>query len=156
MPRKSAVGQLKGPVLVSACLLGIPCRYNGKSKVQPAILENHDIIPVPVCPEQLGGLPTPRPPAHFVGGDGQEVLDGRAVVLDRDGRDVTTFFIDGARYTCEIARLLRVEWAILKERSPSCGIHHVWLEDRLIHGLGVTAAMLKQMGISLMNEDGEP
>ena len=154
MSHKPPLGQLKGPVLVSACLLGIPCRYDCKTKSRPDFLGDLDIIPVPICPEQLGGLPTPRPPSYFMGGDGQDVLSGRATLVNREGADVTNHFIRGAANVCMIAQFLKVKWAILKEKSPSCGTHQVWLKDRLISGLGVTAAMLEQMGVSLLNEDG--
>ena len=156
MSNKSSFEQVKGPVLVSACLLGIPCRYNNQSKSHLQIIKNLDITPVPVCPEQLGGLPTPRPASYFIGGGGQEVLEGTATLMNREGRDVTKYFINGAEYVCAIAGLLNVRYAILKENSPSCGIHRIWFEDRLIKGQGVASAMLKQMGISLMNEDGTP
>ena len=154
MPYKPPFGQLKGPVLVSACLLGIPCRYNCQTKPRPAFLDDLDIIPVPICPEQLGGLPTPRPPAYFIGGDGEDVLGGRATLKNREDIDVTNYFIHGADNVCKIAQFLNVEWAVLKEKSPSCATHQIWFGDSLVSGLGVTAAMLKQMGVSLMNEDG--
>ena len=154
MPRKSPFGHITGPVLVSACLLGIPCRYNCRTKSRPDILDDLDIIPVPICPEQLGGLPTPRPPAYFIGGDGQDVLEGGATLMNREDIDVTHHFIHGAENVCKIAQLLKIKWAILKEKSPSCATHLVWTKDSLLSGVGVTAAMLKQMGVSIMNEDG--
>lgn len=155
MPRKSPFGHLKGPVLVSACLLGIPCRYNGLSKSQPELMENHEIIPVPICPEQLGGLPTPRSPAYFIGGDGRDALASKAILMNREDIDVTEQFIHGAKNVCRIAQLLKVEWAILKDKSPSCATHQVWLKDMLIEGMGVSAAMLQDAGVILMNEDGK-
>jgi uncharacterized protein YbbK (DUF523 family) len=154
VPHKPPPGQLKGPVLVSACLLGIPCRYDCRTKPKPDFLGDLDIIPVPICPEQLGGLPTPRPPAYFIGGDGQDVLGGRATLKNREDIDVTKHFIHGAANACKIAQLLHVKWAVLKDKSPSCATHQVWFKDTLVRGMGVTAAMLKQMGVYLMNEDG--
>jgi uncharacterized protein YbbK (DUF523 family) len=154
VPGKSPFGHLKGPVLVSACLLGIPCRYNGRSKSQLELMENTKIIPVPICPEQLGGLPTPRPPAYFIGGDGKDALESKAILMNRENLDVTKQFIRGALNACRIAQLLKVKWAILKEKSPSCATHQVWLKDRLIQGIGVSAAMLKSAGVMLINEDG--
>jgi uncharacterized protein YbbK (DUF523 family) len=117
-------------------------------------LDDLDIIPIPICPEQLGGLPTPRPPSYFISGDGLDVLEGRATLVNREDVDVTHHFIHGAENACKIAQLLKVKWAILKEKSPSCATHLIWTEDSLVSGVGVTAAMLKQMGVSLMNEDG--
>lgn len=93
---------------------------------------------VPVCPEQLGGLSTPRTAADLRGGDGYDVLANRASVLDRNGRDVSTEFIRGARQVLAIARALRIEHALLKARSPSCGLGDP---------VGVTAALLRKNGI---------
>ncbi|MGC9325540.1 MAG: DUF523 domain-containing protein [Desulfomonilia bacterium] len=155
MPRESYSGHLEGPVLVSSCLLGIPCRYNGQHKVCPDILQTPGIIPIPVCPEQMGGLSTPRNPAHFIGGDGRSVLSGNASVVDTSGVDVTRYFIAGARATVMIATLLDVKWAILKEDSPSCGTHLVYISGSLVRGVGVAAALLYDMGVCLMNENKE-
>lgn len=99
-------------ILISACLLGARCRYDGVSKLQPWIsdlAERH--ILVPVCPEQLGGLPTPRPPAERRGDR----------VMTRDGGDVTAQYRRGAEEALRLCRLLGCEAALLKERSPSCG-----------------------------------
>jgi uncharacterized protein YbbK (DUF523 family) len=139
---------------VSACLLGVRCRYDGSSKTCRTILEMPGIIPVPVCPEQLGGLTTPRPPCHLVGGDGGAVLNGTALVRDENGRDVTAVFRAGASEVCRIARMVHAKHAILKERSPSCGTHVVWRDGELVAGCGVAAAMLKDQGTCVMNEDG--
>ncbi len=139
---------------MSACLLGVRCRYDGSAKACRSILEIPGIIPVPVCPEQLGGLPTPRPPSHLEGGDGSAVIDGTALVRDGNGRDVTGAFRAGATEVCRIARMVHAEYAILKERSPSCGTHAVWREGALVAGCGVAAAMLKAQGVGVMNEDG--
>ena len=154
MHRQSPFGRLEGPVLVSACLLGIRCRYDGSSKTRRSILKIQDIIIIPVCPEQLGGLPTPRPNAYFVGGDGAAVVKGSAFLRDIHDQDVTHAFLFGATQVSKVARILRARYAILKERSPSCGTHAVWIEGKLQRGYGVTSAMLKDLELSLMNEDG--
>ncbi|HOO45847.1 MAG TPA: DUF523 domain-containing protein [Deltaproteobacteria bacterium] len=154
MSHKSSFEQVKGTVLVSACLLGIPCRYNAQSRPHLETIRGIDITPVPVCPEQLGGLPTPRPASYFIGGGGVEVISGTARLMNREGNDVTEHFINGAMHVCTIAGLLGVKYAIFKENSPSCGTHSIWLEDRLISGQGVAAAMLRQMGVVVVNEDG--
>ena len=99
-------------ILVSACLLGSPCKYNGGDNLCPRLLElaqGHTLIPL--CPEQLGGLSTPRPPA--------ERKDGR--VITQSGKDVTECYQKGAAEVARLARLLGVEAAILKARSPACG-----------------------------------
>jgi uncharacterized protein YbbK (DUF523 family) len=89
-------------------------------------------------------------------GDGASVLRGKALVVDASGLDVTERFLKGAREACALAGLLGVSQAVLKERSPSCATHEVWIDGRLCPGMGVTAAMLREMGVLLMNEKGEP
>lgn len=96
---------------------------------------------VPVCPEQLGGLTTPRTPADLTGGDGNDVLAGRASVIDRQGQDVTRQFIHGARQCLAIAQSQNISTALLKARSPSCGLSPV---------TGVTAALLLANGIKVI------
>ena len=131
-------------ILVSGCLLGISCRYDGTS--HPC--ENlQDFIrgqgpAVPVCPEQLGGLPTPRPPAALVGGDGFDVLAGRArVIRVRDGVDVTAAFLAGAKECVRLVKLLKLDRAVMKSRSPSCGLGRL---------TGVAAAALLMEGLDLI------
>jgi uncharacterized protein YbbK (DUF523 family) len=111
---------------------------------------------IPVCPEQLGGLSTPRNPAEIVGGDGEDVLDGKARVIDNQGRDVTDAFIRGAYETYRIAKTIGADEAILKEKSPSCG--SCWIYDGSFQGkkkpgVGVTTALLKRKGIKVISED---
>ncbi|HNY64561.1 MAG TPA: DUF523 domain-containing protein [Deltaproteobacteria bacterium] len=154
MPDKPAPGHLTGPVLVSACLLGIPCRYDGASKPCHEILEAKGLIPIPVCPEQLGGFPTPRPKAFFAGGDGRDVLRGAARVLNERGEDVTAGFVNGAWNALKIAQLLGVRLAVLKEGSPSCGVNSVTVDGRKKAGIGVTAALLAAEGIDVRAGDG--
>ena len=135
MPRKSAFARLEGAVLVSACLLGIQCRYDGSSNIHRSILNIPGIALIPICPEQLGGLATPRPSAHLVGGDGQAVVNGKAQVITEQGQDVTAAFLLGASQTGKVARILRARYAILKERRPSCETHAIWIEGHLKDGL---------------------
>ncbi len=131
-------------VLVSACLTGLRTRYDGRSKTSTACLQRLDgTIWLPVCPEQLGGLPTPRCAADLIGGDGAEVLRGRATVICRDGSDVTHQFITGAKQVLAIARSQPVSSICLKARSPSCGVS----------ALGVTAALLVEHGFTLEEFD---
>lgn len=133
-------------ILVSACLLGKACRYDGKSKPCEAVqnlAERHTLIPV--CPELMGGLPTPRPPC--------EIVDGR--VLDRDGNDRTEAYQKGAQEALRIAQENGCTVAVLKENSPSCGcgkIHNGKFDGGLTEGNGVTAALLLENGITV---DGE-
>lgn len=133
-------------LLVSACLLGCPCRYDGKSKPNDAVLaliDKHTLIPV--CPEQLGGLATPRPPA--------ERKDGG--VFTESGADVTVQYRRGAEEALRLAKLYGCTCAILKERSLSCGSGAIYdgsFSRRLIPGDGVTAELLKQHGITIWGE----
>jgi uncharacterized protein YbbK (DUF523 family) len=127
--------------LVSACLVGLPTRYDGVSRPSTDCrLALAGSLWVPVCPEQLGGLPTPRPPADLVGGDGAAVLAGRARVVTREGLDVTDRFIRGAELVLTLALELGVSSAYLKSGSPSCGCGRV---------LGVTAALLQREGFAV-------
>ena len=129
----------KETILVSSCLAGLCTRYDGRLIPDPdciALLQ--DRIWIPVCPEQLGGLATPRSPADIVGGGGDDVLSGHARVICRDGSDVTEAFIKGARQVLEICRKQDIREIILKARSPSCGVSKP----------GVTAALLQKNGFS--------
>src|SRR5690554_5343526 len=114
---KSGPAEVK---IVSACFAGVNCRYDKKhnkiDKIRKLVREGKAI---PVCPEQMGGLPTPRNPAEIVGGDGDDVLDGKAKVIDNQGNDVTQQFVEGAREALAMAQAVGATEAILKERSPS-------------------------------------
>jgi len=133
--------------LCSACLLGIKCRYDGKSKLNKKViklLKKETLIPV--CPEQLGGLPTPREPA--------EQRQNR--VATKLGKDVTKNFERGAKEVLRLAKLFGVEEAILKQRSPSCGCGQIYdgtFSGRIIKGDGVTTALLKRNGIKVVSEE---
>ncbi len=133
--------------LISACLLGIRSRYDGGSSPCRLLLKSRDRLAlIPICPEQLGGLPTPREPAEIRGGDGNDVLQGRAAVVTREGHDVTANFVRGAEETLRMAILLKVRGIILKEGSPSCGygrIHDGSFTGRWREGHGVTASLLE-------------
>ncbi|MGQ9558825.1 MAG: DUF523 domain-containing protein [Desulfurispora sp.] len=144
-------------LLISSCLLGLRAKYNGGDNTVPALVElcRRGLV-VPACPEQLGGLPTPRPAAEIQGGQGCDVLDGRTRVVNCRGEDVTEPFIQGAREVLKICRLFGVRAAILKERSPSCGgrfIHDGTFQGRVIPGRGVTAALLQSEGIRIFSEE---
>lgn len=143
--------------LVSACLLGINCRYDGQNNLNEKVmrLAAKEVL-IPVCPEQLGGLETPREPMGITGGGGSEVLDGKArVTINRIGRDVTENLVRGAEETLKIAKSSGVREAIFKARSPSCGCGkiHDGTSPRLVEGDGVTAALLKRNGIRVITED---
>ena len=137
--------------LVSACLLGLPTAYDGRGHPQERLIElaaRGQVVPI--CPEVAGGLPTPRPPAEIVGGDGEDVLDGRARVVTVDGADVTAAFRRGAEEALATARRHGITTAILRERSPSCGSGQIYdgsHSGHLIPGQGVTAALLRRNGV---------
>jgi uncharacterized protein YbbK (DUF523 family) len=139
--------------IVSACLVGINCKYNGKNnlnrKIRKLVKEGKAI---PLCPEQLGGLQTPREPANLTS-DGKDVLKGRAKVLTKSGKDVTESFVKGAREVLRLAKIFKVKEAILKARSPSCGCGKTWINGRISKGDGVTAALLKMNGIRVFTEE---
>lgn len=143
-------------VLVSACLLGNRCRYNGRSYDLPVFVDSlsHFFV-IPVCPEVLGGLPVPRPPSELVNGDGCDVWKGIASVQTEEGADLTAEFKAGALKTLELGKKYGAKTAILKDHSPSCGclrIHDGVFRGRLIPGQGVTGALLKTNGIFVISE----
>ena len=137
---------MKPRILVSACLLGVNCRYDGGGKAAGGIAELMAIAElIPVCPEILGGLPTPRVPSERAG----------ERVVTKDGRDVTDAFQRGAGEALKLAELFGAERALLKERSPSCGSGQIYdgsFTGGLVSGDGVTAALLKARGIAVYGE----
>jgi uncharacterized protein YbbK (DUF523 family) len=143
-------------VLVSACLLGRACRFDGKDKRAAALVEalaRAGVEAVPFCPEEEGGLGTPRPPAVIEGGDGEAVLEGAARVVTSEGRDVTEAFLAGARLALETARRHGCEVAYLKERSPSCGCAQFYGPEGVRRGSGVAAATLRRGGVATISVD---
>ena len=141
----------QAPVIVSACLLGIRCRYDGAHSRDESVVDAlRGSAVVALCPEQLGGLPTPREPAHLAGGTGGDVWRGRARVLRvRDGADLTDTFMAGARRTLAAAREAGATSAIMKNGSPSCGISRVVREGVAVSGAGVTSALLEAEGLTV-------
>lgn len=143
-------------ILVSACLLGLNTRYDGELKRNQRVidyLKNRNLVPIPVCPEQLGGLPTPRAASWFLQGDGGAVLDGTPCVVNAEGASMDAPFLRGAIETMKICRMLACEDAILKERSPSCGVHQIQRGDQMVEGSGVTCALLQRNGIRVLSEE---
>ncbi len=140
-------------ILVSACLCGVHCRYDGKAKPdEEAMALMREGKAIPICPEQLGGLPVPRPPAEIMEGDGEAVLCGCARVRNRMEQDVTEAFIIGAEETLHIARLSGAHRAILKANSPSCGVGIIYdgtFSGSTREGDGVAAALLRKNGIEV-------
>jgi uncharacterized protein YbbK (DUF523 family) len=150
---------MKEPILVSACLLGLATRYDGTSKRNPTVLawlEQERLLPIPVCPEQLAGLPTPRPRTRFTQGDGAAVLAGSGSVASCAGQPMNEAFVRGARATLQVAQLTGCRRALLKERSPSCGVHQVHCGEQLVPGMGVATALLATSGIAVQSETDLP
>lgn len=139
--------------IVSSCLAGVACRYDARAKPDPDIVEaaqRGDVIPL--CAEVAGGMPTPRPAAEIIDGDGADVLAGRARVIDITGGDVTAAFVAGALAVADQAVALGATDAVLQERSPSCGCGAVYdgsFTGVLRAGDGVTAAALRERGIEI-------
>ena len=141
-------------ILVSSCLLGNNVKYSGGNNGHELLMKYRQYLTA-VCPECLGELPIPRPPAELQGGDGHAVLAGRARVCNKEGLDVTGNFRQGARLALELAKKHGVRVAILKANSPSCGnvqIYNGKFDGGKITGAGVTAALLMENGIKVYSE----
>ncbi|MFO8061261.1 MAG: DUF523 domain-containing protein [Bacillota bacterium] len=144
--------------MVSACLLGVACAYDGRPRRDGQLLEGlAGRCILPVCPEQLGGLPTPRTPAEITGGGGSEVLRGRARVLIATGDDVTRQYLRGAREVCRLAEELGTSEAVLKPGSPACGPESHYdgtFTSRRVEGMGVAARALWERGVRILTPKG--
>jgi uncharacterized protein YbbK (DUF523 family) len=142
--------------LVSACLCSINCRYDGGSKPDKKLIDLARAgKAIPVCPQQLGGLKTPRPKSEIIGGTGSDVLDGNARVINLEGEDVTKEFINGAFAALKIVKINNIDEAILKAGCPSCSCGKIYngaFHGVLIDGDGVTAALLKRNGVRVHDE----
>ena len=145
--------------LVSACLCGIPCRFNGRSaknkRVERLVRMQKA---VPICPEILGGLPIPREKVEITGGEGKDVLfhriqsrTGSALVVSEKGNDMTPFLMRGALASLRVAKKLKIEKAWMKQKSPSCGCGQIKRRGRLVKGNGVTVALFKTKGIKVVS-----
>ena len=136
---------MKERILVSACLLGVNCKYDGTNNYSEEIdefLKDYEVIPI--CPEIMGGLPTPRPAAEQLGNK----------VVTEDGKDVTACFQKGAKECLFLAKKYHVKKALLKLRSPSCGSNEVYdgtFSHTLVPGDGVTTELLKKNGIEIIS-----
>jgi uncharacterized protein YbbK (DUF523 family)/GNAT superfamily N-acetyltransferase len=146
--------------LVSACLVGVACRYNAACRTDPELVRRFaEGGLLPVCPELAGGLGLPRPPSEIRGGGGAEVLEGRARVIDREGRDSTEAFVAGAEATLALARAAGATEAFLAANSPSCGVGEVYdgsFSGRKVLGDGVAAALLARNGVRITRVEGVP
>jgi uncharacterized protein YbbK (DUF523 family) len=143
-------------IVVSSCLAGLKVRYNGTHRLDEKINQLVDEKKaVTVCPELLGGFSTPREPAEIAGGDGYDVLDGKAKVVDQSGNDVTELYLKGAYAAFQTAKDLNTTLVVLKENSPSCGSSMIYdgqFSGTKVSGDGVTSALLKRNGIQVISE----
>ncbi|WP_042352577.1 DUF523 domain-containing protein [Bacillus massiliigorillae] len=144
-------------ILVSSCLAGLSCRYDGKHQLQEKIrilVEKKKAIMA--CPELLGGFTTPREPAEIVDGTGADVILGKAKVISRSGEDVTKQYVDGAYQTLAIVQQTQATTIVLKENSPSCGSKQIYngtFSGAKIAGEGVTTALLRSKGFQVISEE---
>lgn len=151
-------------ILISRCLLGDKCRYNGTGKPNRAVIDflrdmQEGVDYLPICPECAGGLPIPRPPGEITGGDAAAVLRGRGRVQNEQGDDYTSGFLLGAADACAKAAASGAAAALLKEKSPSCGVHLVHngsFDGGVIPGRGITALALTELGLAVFSEDDLP
>ena len=141
--------------LISACLCGVNCKYNGANnyneKCNELFISGKAVL---ICPEQLGGLTTPRVPSELQG-NAKDVIEGKGKVITKEGLDVTMEFIKGAKEVVEIAKKLPISAAILKEGSPSCGVNFVYdgsFNEKKVKGRGITTEMLNEIGIKTLSE----
>ena len=151
-----SVQESQQSIIVSACLLGLPTRYDGKAKRSQAVidyLQNEKLLPIPVCPEQLAGMTTPRAKTFFHSGDGHDVVNGNGSVISATGQPMNEVFRRGAQLTLQVARLCGCQRALLKERSPSCGVHLIYRGSEQVPGTGVTTALLIAQGIEVLCEE---
>ncbi len=140
---------MKEKLLISSCLIGENVKYNGKNNAIDLTTLEKKYTLIPFCPEVEGGLPTPRPPSEIVSQNPLKLLNNK-------GKDVTKFFITGAKKCLELAKKEGIKKALLKSNSPSCSNDKVYdgtFSGRLVKGLGVTAKLLKDEGIEVFNEE---
>ncbi|MEG0050936.1 MAG: DUF523 domain-containing protein [Terrisporobacter sp.] len=143
-------------IIISACLVGVNCKYSGgnndNEKVKEFLKDKEFII---ICPEQLGGLATPRNPSEINYIDGSEVLNGNSKVITWENIDVTDNFVNGAKESLKIAQMYNCKQALLKESSPSCGCNFIYdgsFTGNKVCGMGVTAALFKENNIEVFSE----
>lgn len=138
-------------IFVSACLVGINCKYSGGNNYNEKIFNLvKEGKAIPICPEQLGGLSTPRNPSE------RKVINGKKIVIDNKNNDVTENFVKGANEVLELAKKLNIKEAILKSRSPSCGKGQIYsgnFDGKLIDGDGVLVELLINNGIKVISSD---
>ncbi|MBF0410684.1 MAG: DUF523 domain-containing protein [Candidatus Riflebacteria bacterium] len=150
-------------ILISSCLIGISSSYKGKFNEKASDFfipimreaEKYGFIFIPVCPEQLGGLSTPREPSELLS-NSEEIISGKGKILSKNGMDVTENFLRGGNEALKIADIFNIKTAIMKEKSPSCGKNNVYSGDfsgTLIKGMGITSFLLSGNGIKVYSDE---
>ncbi len=138
-------------ILVSACLAGINCKYNGKNNYNEKIFKLvKEGKAIPVCPEQMGGLTTPRLPSEI------KIIEGKKIVVNSENKDVTKHFERGAIEVLEFAKKLNIKRAILKSKSPSCGLGKIYsgnFDNELVSGNGILVDLLLENGIEVVSSE---
>ena len=145
-------------IAISACLMGTHCRYNGSSALNNELFElvkDRDVLLF--CPEIMANLPTPRSPVEIAGGNGYDVINGQAMVVNKEGINMTGEFLNGAQRAMDLFMQNKVSAVVLKEKSPSCGVNEIYdgrFLGTLVKGCGVLTALLLQNGLKIFsNED---
>ena len=147
-------------IAISACLMGNPCRYNGSSALNNELFQlvkGRNVLLF--CPEIMANLPTPRAPLEIIGGNGHDVTKGQAMVVNRDGVNMTDEFLNGTQCAMALFVNNKVSVVVLKERSPSCGVNEIYdgsFSGRLIKGCGVLTARLLQSGLKIFSDEEIP
>jgi uncharacterized protein YbbK (DUF523 family) len=162
LPLVNGIGQLSEalgdhgpPVLVSACLLGSSCAFDLRVNTNKHLVDRLSGRAVlPVCPEEIAGLPSPRPPCHLLN-DGDRVLDGHGHVITDDGVDLSEAFRGAAEAVLSMCRRHGIREAYLKSKSPSCGYGPLKINGRKSHGRGVTSARLLRAGVTVYSWDSD-
>jgi len=136
---------------ISACLVGIKCRFDGKDRKDEKMKRlAEEGVAVAVCPETLGGLTHPRPKAEITQGSGESVLLGESKVMSQAGKDVSSQMVGGAVRALKIAQRLKIKIAFMREKSPSCGVGKICRRGKMVRGEGVTTALLRKKGIRVI------
>lgn len=147
-------GDFREPILVSACLLGIDCRYDGANSLHKDLIEILvGKIPVPFCVELFGGLGVPREMCEIKSGDGEDVLNNKSIIVSSSGRDVTQNIVNGSLAGLKICIIAGIRKAILKEKSPSCGVKTILMGRKPKNGSGVFAALLRRNNIEIISSE---
>ncbi|MFH1062985.1 MAG: DUF523 domain-containing protein [Candidatus Omnitrophota bacterium] len=144
-------------ILVSACLAGTKCRYNGQDCANNIIaeLKNKNKI-IAVCPEVMAGFTTPRLPCEIVGGTGEDVLNGQAIVVNNLGENITAAIVNSCCQALEIAKENKINLAVMKAKSACCGVGQIYdgtFSNRLIEGDGILTKLLKKQGIKVISSE---